>query len=99
MDRQSWATHLHVRRSHVPPPRPSRRVAPRASAGASVFSSRLPVIPEQLLDGDDWSFVIKAQALVEGSVTQAVLAHISGKGDAAICHARFSACLVLPAPS
>ena len=45
----------------------------------------------QLLDGDDWSFVIKAQALVEGFVTQAVLAHISEKGNAALCHARFSA--------
>ena len=30
----------------------------------------------QLLDGDDWSFVIKAQVLIEGSVTQAVLAQI-----------------------
>lgn len=30
----------------------------------------------ELRDGDDWSFVIKAQALVEGSVTQAVLAHL-----------------------
>jgi hypothetical protein len=30
----------------------------------------------ELHGGDDWSFVIKAQALVEGSVTQAVLAHL-----------------------
>jgi hypothetical protein len=30
----------------------------------------------ELQGGDDWSFVIKAQALVEGSVTQAVLAHL-----------------------
>lgn len=30
----------------------------------------------ELKGGDDWSFVIKAQALVEGSVTQAVLCHL-----------------------
>lgn len=29
-----------------------------------------------LRDGDDWSFTIKAQALIEGAVTQSVLTHL-----------------------
>jgi len=31
---------------------------------------------EELQGGDDWAFVIKAQALIEGAVTQAILAQI-----------------------